>query len=343
MDKQAKILVTGGTGFIGSYILRYLVNAGYTNLHALKRTTSDLSLLGTAKENVAWIDCDLLDTVRLFEVIEGVDGVIHSAAMVSFDPSDSAMLMKVNVEGTANVVNACLESGVRRFIHVSSIASFARKKDGGLIDESVEWEDGKSITGYARSKYYAEMEAWRGGSEGLSMAMINPALVLGAGFWQQGSPSMFKQISDGMRFYPTGSTGFVDVRDVALAAIILLENDVQNQRFIISAENLTFKSVFDQIADGLNKSRPSIALNSFLNEVAFWVLKIRSLFTSQKPLTRATIKNSAALIGFNAEKSIQELGLNYRSVAKTIRETSALLSESVSESPGTLPSKYLSI
>lgn len=340
MRKDSRILVTGGTGFIGSYIIRTLLHAGYRNITAIKRPSSSMALLDDVVDEVHWVDCDLLDVIGIYEVTAQTDAVIHCGAMVSFAKGDADKLMKVNVEGTANMVNAAIQHEVKRFVHISSIASFERKPNQKVIDESTGWEDGKLTTYYARSKYHAEMEVFRGGGEGLSIGILNPSLVLGAGFWSQGSASIFKQIHEGLKFYPKGSTGFVDVRDVATASVLLLENRIENERFIINGHNLTYKHIFDNIATALSVKKPGILLTPLLNEIAYWQFKMKSaLGLSNKVLTRASIRNASYDFAFDNTRSRERLGLNYTPIEKTIQDTAAALLDSVesNRSQGTIP------
>lgn len=340
MNKDSRILVTGGTGFIGSYIIRTLLQAGYSNIRAIKRSSSSMALLANVADKVQWIDCDLLEVIGIYDIMADTDAVIHSGAMVSFAKGDADKLMKVNVEGTANMVNAAIQHQVERFVHISSIASFERKPNQKIIDETTGWEDGKLTTYYARSKYHAEMEVFRGGGEGLSIGILNPSLVLGAGFWSQGSASIFKQLHEGLKFYPKGSTGFVDVRDVANAAVLLLEKKIENERFIINGHNLSYKLVFDSIATALSVKKPSILLTPLLNELAYWQFKMKSaLGLSNKVLTRASIRNASYQFAFDNKLSKERLGLKYTPIEKTIEDTANALLESLKDkrSEGTLP------
>jgi nucleoside-diphosphate-sugar epimerase len=326
MDKSGRILVTGGTGFIGSYILRLLVDQGYEHIIATRRKQSKMDLVEPVIEKVGWYEVDLLDSPGVYEVVEQVDFVIHAAAIVSFDHNDTSRLLKVNVEGTSNLVNACLEYGVKKFIHVSSIAVFSRKPGAQTITEETTWDYQYPNTNYAISKYKSEMEVWRAGSEGLPIAIINPSLVLGSGFWEMGSASLFKKIYQNLKFYPTGINGFVDVRDVAKAVLILLENPIEYQRFIISGENRSYKEIIGLIAKALDKKAPNIAMNVVLRELALlraWIL--RRIFGKPEVITRGTLRNAQGTFHFDNSKSKEILGLQYRPIEQTIEESCAQL------------------
>ena len=322
MNKDVRILVTGATGFVGSYILRSLIHAGYQNVSALHRESSDFSLVAEIKEEVRWICCDLMDLPGLEEAAVDQQIVVHAAALVSFQPWDRKRLNKVNVEGTANMVNVARAADVGRFIHISSVGVFPRKHPGETIDETVEWSDSKLNTDYAISKYYAELEVWRGAAEGLEVTILNPSLVIGSGFWNSGSASLFKQVYRGLRFYPKGSTGVVDARDVGLAVVKSLSASVGGERIIISGENLSYRQILDQISEHFKRRKPTIKLNAWILELALLKYRLSTFFGIRaKVLSRASLHNSQHKWFFDHSKSVRELQLQYRPVSACISET----------------------
>jgi len=241
MQKDIPIFVSGGTGFLGSYLLRYLIQKDYTNIFALKRSDSSMALVASVQDKIKWIEGDILDVVLLEEIMEQVKLVYHCAAMVSFDPKDYNQLMQVNVEGTANMVNAALAAGVDKFLHVSSIAALGRNKNNSQVDEDSKWQRNKFNTNYSISKYLSEQEVWRGIHEGLNATIINPSTILGSGFWEKGTGQLFTQVMQGLKFYPQGTTGFVDVRDVARLMIIMMESETLSERVLANGDNLSSK------------------------------------------------------------------------------------------------------
>lgn len=279
------ILITGGTGFLGAYIIKHLVNKGYA-VKAIRRENSKLPFFISTDilQKVQWINGDVLDIMSLEEAMEGVDAVIHSAAKVSFQPGEKEEMYKINVNGTANIVNIALEKNVRRFIYISSVAALGRTISGETVTEEREWQDTKTNTNYAISKHKAEMEVWRAMGEGLSAAIINPSTVLGYGDWNNSSCAIFKNIYEEFPYYTNGINGFVYVEDVAKATIQLMESSITRERFIVSGENWSFRQLFDTIADGFNKKHPSRNATPVLAAIAWRWERIKSLLTGKKSL-----------------------------------------------------------
>ena len=317
-----KILVTGGTGFLGSYILQELIQRGYV-VRALCRSAERPRWIDPAiLRKVEWVQGDILDIVSLDEAMDGMDQVIHAAAMVSFDPSDKKALYQINVEGTANVVNACLEKKISRFLYVSSVAALGRKEGGGKVDETSKWEENSLQTHYARSKYKAEIHAWRGYSEGLDTVIVNPSTILGYGDWTKSSCAIFKQLHDGFPWYTTGLNGFVDVKDVAQACVQLLEHSVSGERFVINGATWPFKQLQETIADGFTKKRPHRKATPLLLGVAWRMEKIRSLLTGKKPLlTKESARVAISQTVFDNQKLLNLLpDFCYTPLTSTIQE-----------------------
>lgn len=285
----SKVFVTGGTGFIGSYIIRRLVEDGFSVTSFKRQSPLPFYIPEEILQKVHWLSGDVLDVVALADALSDADAVVHSAAIVSFSPHDRQLMYKVNVEGTANVVNAAVEARVRRFLHVSSVAALGRTTSGEHVNEQKKWVDTKINTHYAISKRQAEIEVWRGFAEGLNGAIINPSTVLGFGNWHQSSVAIFRNVYKGFPWYTNGVNGFVGVEDVANAAVDLLTSHITEQRFIVSAENWSFEQLFATIAEAFNTRAPHRQATKTLGEIAWRLEKLKSFFTGQKPLlTRET-------------------------------------------------------
>lgn len=325
LDRQRTILITGATGLVGSHLLRYLHQAGFTRLRALRRPDSELSLLGRLDDQIDWRVGDVLDADVLEAAMEGVDVVFHCAGLVSFQPRDHEALFRTNVQGTANMVNAALYQQVDQFIHVSSIAALGRSRNGQTIDETTRWERSPFNTRYGISKFQAEQEVWRGHAEGLSVAILNPAIILGGGDWSKGPARFFPLIADGFTFYPSGNSGFVDVRDVVQLLVLLMQKNINGRRFIANAGHYSYREFFQHIAHYLNTSPPSVPVRSWMAEIAWRWSALQSFFTGQPPfLTRETARQSQRTFYYDNTRSLEELDFTYRDLEATIRETAQL-------------------
>ena len=302
------ILVTGGTGFLGSYILKHLVEKGYA-VRALRRSNKIPFWIPPQIINkVEWVEGDVLDVVALQDAMQGVDKIIHSAAIVSFVKKDRREMYTINIEGTANVVNIALENNISKLVHVSSVAALGRTAGGGHVTEEKKWEESKVNTNYAKSKYKAELEVWRGIAEGLDAVIINPSTILGYGDWNSSSCAIFKSMYNEFPWYSGGINGFVDVDDVARAAIALMESDISEQRFIINGDTWPFKKLFDTMADCFGKKRPYKKTTPFLLNVGWRVEKLKSAFTGKRPLlTKESARIAQSQTWFENDKILQTL------------------------------------
>jgi|SRR5450432_507213 len=316
------IFVTGGTGFLGSYLLQELV-LQEKPVRALRRKKSfPFYLPANIAEKISWVEGDILDVTGLMENMNGCDQIIHAAGMVSFDPGDREKLFKINIEGTANMVNSAIEMGIADFIHVSSVASLGRNGNAGPVDEETKWTGNAGQSNYGISKYYGEMEVWRGMGEYLRPLIVNPCAQLGYGDWNETSCALFKTAYKEMQWYPEGTNGFADVKDTARAIIALIDGDIRNERFIISAENKSFRDIMVMMAAGFGKKPPSRLATPVLSGMAWRLEKIKSAFTKNKPLlTRETARIGRHHSLYKNHKLLRALpGFRFRSLEDSINE-----------------------
>lgn len=320
VNKQ--ILVTGGTGFVGAYLLRFLLQKGY-KIKAIKRKSSPMNLVADIQDQIEWLEGNILDTPFLERALKGVQQIYHTAAMISFDPRDAAMMLKTNAEGTANIVNAALYEGVEKLVHFSSIAALGRKDFQPHINESAQWENSKHNSNYAISKFKAECEVWRGMQEGLSIGIVNPSVIIGGGYWNQGSCRLIQNVAQGMKYYPQGGTGFVDVRDVALAAIHLMESSIVGERYILNSANWSYQQFFAAIAQSLNQTAPHKKASPWMVNLLWRLEWLRSkLFRSKPLLTKETAQTAQATYYYHNEKIVKDLQFDFIPLEQTIQETS---------------------
>ena len=328
------ILVTGGTGLVGSYLLYELTRKGH-KVKALLRpgkkpyeTRKLFTCFADAGEHlidlVEWVEGDVLDPFSLHQAMQGVDYVYHCAAIISFDPRELKAMLSVNVEGTANVVNACLDNGVKKLCHVSSIASLGQPEKGEMIDENAKWKTSRINSGYAVSKYGGEREVWRGIEEGLEAVIVNPSVIIGAGCHRKATNRLFHKIKSFLPYYIPGINGYVDVRDVVKAMVMLMESNISGERFVLNSENLSLREFFIKVADILGKPHPRIALNGNLLHAIAWLDEFRARVTKSSPLlTRENVRASMSKSSYSAEKFRSRF--NYSFIAMTESLTEALL------------------
>ena len=293
------ILVTGASGLVGSHLVTALVKAG-KNVKALYRSSIP-NIEGATQ--VSWVKGDILDIVSLEEAMENVQQVYHCAAIVSFNPKKKEQLHLTNIEGTANVVNACIEANIQKLVFVSSVAALGRIRQDTLINETMNWSEETSNSEYGKSKYFAEMEVWRGIGEGLDAVIVNPVIILGAGDWEKGSSGLFKSAYDEFPWYTEGISGFVDVADVVKAMMLFMDSAVSAQRCILCAENLPYREVFTQMANQFKKKPPYKKVTPLLASIVWRLEAIKGMFTGKDPLlTKETAKTAAAKVRFDNSK-----------------------------------------
>ncbi len=330
-EGNKKIIVTGGTGLLGSHLLVHLVQEN-TEITALKRPQSDLSMVkkifqwyfkdpGVFKK-INWVSGDVTDYDTLKAIFSKDSQVYHTAGKVSFDKKDRQQLFEVNVKGTENVVNAGIEKKIAKLCHVSSIAAIGRASESALTHEEIVLENLSKISAYGISKYEGEREVWRGIAEGLHAVIVNPTIILGPGNWNQSSARLFKQVYKGLKFYTSGTNGYVDVNDLASIMIGLMKSKTEAQRFIVTAENIAYKQLFDWMAEELKVTPPKHRAGPTLSAIAWRSLKALSLFTGKPPLiTRETAQTANSLYHYSNEKILTETGFRFKPVKETIKET----------------------
>lgn len=311
------VFVTGGTGLLGAQLLCDLAQRDEP-IRAMKRSTSSLDFvrrvfafnnLSESFAKIEWVDGDLLDVIGLEDLLAGCDKVYHTAAMVSFSKKDAELLMQTNAEGTANIVNACLSTGVKKICHASSVSVFGREPGRGTVTEDVQWKRTPYNSNYAISKYSAEREVWRGTEEGLDAVIVNPSVIVGPCEWDKSSGMLFRSINSGLPFYTLGTNGFVDVRDVSRAMIELMQSDIRNERFILNGENLVFRDFFNMVADTLGKKRPAIHATPWMSAIAWCAMAVVGFVTDKTPtITKESVSTAHMDSFYSSEKIRKRLG-----------------------------------
>jgi dihydroflavonol-4-reductase len=319
---KANILVTGGTGFLGAYILSNLIKKGHTVRATRRSVKQPFFIPADVLGKVEWVEGDVLDLISLDDAMQGMDAVIHAAAVVSFSKKERSLMYQVNVEGTANVVNTALEQGIKRFLHVSSVAALGRTTKAETVTEEKKWQENKNNTHYALSKHFSEMHVWRGFAEGLEGAIINPSTILGFGDWHQSSCAIFRNAYREFDWYTEGVNGFTGVEDTAEAAVRLLLSNINQQRFIVNSNNWMFRQLFNTIADNFHKKRPAKEATQTLGEIAWRVEKLKEMLTGKKALlTKETAKIAHSKTSFDNGKLLRTLpGFSFTPLETVIKK-----------------------
>ncbi|MCL6524370.1 MAG: NAD-dependent epimerase/dehydratase family protein [Thermoflavifilum sp.] len=299
------ILVTGATGLLGSHLIRHLVAQGLSVKAIYRAQIPDFP--EEIQDKVEWVKADLLDLAAMREALQDVHQVYHCAGKVSFSRKARRELMQVNVDGTRQLVDLCLDMQVKRLVHVSSVAALGRGEGEQHITEQSLPEDRKFHSAYALSKYLGEMEVWRGMAEGLQVVVVYPTIILGPGHWHTGSPALFQKIYAGFPFYSTGVNGFVDVRDVAKAMHLLMCANINGERFILNGDNWSYRQLFTTIAQYFHQPPPRFPANQWMGECVAWYQRIKAwLHRDYEPVvTHETVHTSQLRLYYDASKFLQ--------------------------------------
>lgn len=310
-------LVTGGTGFVGAYVVRRLLDAG-AQVRVLRRASSPLDLLGDAAADVEHVVGDVTDPDAVREAMRGATHVVHAAAVIAFGPRTRGRMHAVNVAGTAHVADAARAEGVARLVHVSSIAALGRAATGGEIDEDTPWTPGSANTRYAVSKRDAEREVWRAAAEGLDAVAVLPALVFGRGRRGEGTQSIVDRVAAGrMRLAPPGATAVVDVRDVAEGVWKALTRAPASARYVLAAENLSWLALLTTLARALGETPPAGTVPGPVLTAAGALSDLWRAAGGRAVLSLETARTAAGRYAYSGRRAEIDLGLTYRSFAET--------------------------
>lgn len=322
------ILVTGGTGLVGSHLLYFLLKEN-KKVRAIHRKSSDLNAVKTVFSyysddsetlfnTIEWVLGDITDITSLTDAFSEIKQVYHAAAYISFNPKNYYKLKKINIEGTANVVNLCLANDIEKLCHVSSIATLGKTLDDSLISEETHWDPEANNSVYSITKFGAEMEVWRAAQEGLNVVIVNPGVILGEGFWNKGSGVIIKRAATKKLFYTTGSAGFVDVIDVVNIMIQLMQAPVHNKRYVLVGANVSYKALQIKLAENFRRKPPkpiSKGLLSFLARLNWLSAK---LFGTKRTLLQSTVRSLFTESSYDASKVKTTLDHNFIDFQDTI-------------------------
>jgi dihydroflavonol-4-reductase len=295
------VAVTGASGIVGSVIVETLNDEKFSVRRVVRP------------------DTDILDMAGLIKAFEGVDAVVHAAGLVSFNPRSKKKIFDVNVEGTRNVVNACLANGTKKLVHISSVAALGRHRAGTMVNEDSKWVPGMAVSDYAQSKYLSELEVFRGMEEGLRVSVVNPSVVLAAGDGRRSSSLLFGYVWREGRLYTDFLLNYVDARDVSRIVVHLLREDFNGERFIASGGSADAKKIFSGVARRFQKRAPSIAVPKSFAQTAAWIEEFRSAIIGSEPMiSRQSLRASREGVFFDNSKAKKILGLEFQTLDNTL-------------------------
>lgn len=267
---------------------------------------------------IKWVKGDIMDVTLLLDLIEEGSDVYHCAALVSFHPKDFYQLLKINREGTANIVNSCLENKARKLCYVSSTAAVGGE-EGQLITEQMRWKKTPTTSGYSIAKHSAEKEVWRGIEEGLNAVIVNPSVILGVGDWNDSSLTIFRTVAKGLNYFPAGSNAIVDARDVAEIMVKLMHSDISGERFLCVGSNQTFKLLVSEIADAMGLEPPKKMASKRMANVIRFLSSFGHMLSSSKPsITRETTESLYSHREYSNTKVRDALQFDFRTLPDTI-------------------------
>lgn len=336
------ILVTGGTGLVGAHLLLKLTQAE-GQIRATYRSGSNLERVRkffTSKHpegahlysQIEWVEADMLNLPQLEEAFKGISRVYHNAALISFDPKDFRKLKRINVRGTSNIVNLCLDFKIEKLCYVSSIAAFSHNDGKSAITEESEWIGAANV--YGLSKYLAEMEVWRGTQEGLPAVIVNPGVIIGPGFWYQGSGSLFRAAAKAPKYFIPGGSGFVTINDTIEIMTSLMRSDIQGERYILVSDNLSFENLMTLLADGFGLKRPEKKLKNWQLDVIWRLDWLRSRYRGKRRrLSRQQAKSLKQQMYYSNTKIINTLDYQFEDLEKVITDCCELYKSEVGITP----------
>jgi nucleoside-diphosphate-sugar epimerase len=321
--------VTGATGLIGSHLILRLseenmpVTALFRNENGKEDVLNLFRFYG--KENlfqqVQWVRGDVEDADDMYELTEGMHTVFHCAAIVSYHKKEASRMLEVNINGTKNIVNACIENDVKHFIHVSSISALGDSK-GEIIDEETPRNFNDYHSNYSKGKYLSEQEVWRGIQEGLNATIVNPGVVFGPNNCTRSSGTMIARIEKGLPALPAGGSGIVSVLDVVEVMIRAAKQEPTNERYILCAENVLMSELFTKIADALKVKIGKTIAKRWQIVLVFYMEALVELFTGKRAtITREIIRNYDEVKRFDGSKATRTFGFEYRDTFSSIKDT----------------------
>ena len=316
------VLVTGGTGFIGSNLAASLVQHG-CNVRILRRSGSDLRALGSLSVEHAL--GDVRDKESLKSAMKGCDTVFHTAAIISYWKEERPLMFDVNIGGTRNVVESCIELGIQKLVHTSSIAAVGFPENGTTADETNTFNWERYDVGYRISKFEAEKEIRRGVERGLNAVMVNPSVVIGERDIHFHGGQLIRDIyRKKIFYYIAGGMNIVYVGDVVRGQILAAEHGRTGERYILGGENLTHKEIISTIAEVVGGIKPLFQMPPACVRLVATVSEGIANGLGRRPwVTRELFAGSHLNYHFSCRKAEAELGYTRTPFREAVERTFA--------------------
>lgn len=325
------IFVSGATGLVGSHLLFELcqtktkIRATFRDKsrmenvkHVFRYYSDDADMLF---EKIEWIPLNLFELEDVIKATKDCSQIYHCAAIVSFNPANKKETIRLNELMTKNIIEAALFHSIFDFCHISSIATLGRMPNNGYIDETVKYDKSDSHSAYSIGKFKAEVLVLEAQKRGLKPLIVKPSVIIGPGWWKEGSGKFYSVINSGLPFYTNGQTGFVDVRDVAKAMVLLMDSNIRNTDFLISAQNMSYQDFFTKIARSLHKEPPKIKISAFVSMIVWPFAEFFAAIAGKEPvMNRYTARTSQSKYQFSGEKLTNTIDFNYRNMDLSISE-----------------------
>ncbi len=315
------ILVTGATGHIGNVLLRKLTSYEM-DVRVITLPGDDLTPIAGLDLDI--VEADITDFDSINRAFNNVTHVFHLAGIISIMPGQDELLYKVNVEGTRNVVQACLENDVKRLIYTSSVHALVEPPHGTPIDESCSYEPEYSRGGYDRTKAQASLEVLEGVKKGLNAVIVCPSGIIGPCDYNisQMGQMILNYTNGNLKAYIDGAYDFVDVRDVAQGLILACKNGRTGESYILSGEKITVNELLDTLEELTLIKRPWLKMPLWVARAAG---KITPLYYSNRKAKPLFTSYSAEVLVSNCdiskEKAKNELKFAPRPIKESIRDS----------------------
>lgn len=316
-----KVLVTGANGFLGSWVTRALVQDGH-EVHALVRKNSDLSELNGVSCRL--VQGDVTDIPSLLESFKGMDAVFHLAGVIAYKKSQRAMMDKVNVQGTANVVSVCREYKVPRLVYLSSVVAVgAGFTSQDVLNEKSAYNVHELNLGYFETKHEAEKIVKAACDKGeINAVILNPSTIYGAGDAKKGSRKMQLKVAKGkLKFYTSGGVNVVAVEDVVQGILSAWKNGRNGERYILAGENLLIKDLFGLIAEAAGVTPPSLQLPDGVLHAVGALGDCLEKMGLKGPLSRENAYTATMYHWFDSAKAQKELQFRPRPAKEAIQNS----------------------